>query len=237
MSQDSRDKQLHSLNAGSAHNGAHIGCSSRRQFLKTAACGSLLPVATLSWVNATAGNGYETISPAQQTSSEKGMVEVLEYFWFGCPHCYAFEPAINEWAASKPDYVQFVREAPPLNPGWKHHSEAFYASEQLGVTDTFFDAMFNAIHKERKKLRSRKEISRFAGELGIDAKEFLGAMKSFTVETRISQAMDRAMNSGINGVPAIVINGKYRTGNSLAGGHDGIIRVINELVEVEHKAS
>lgn len=216
--------------------------TSRRNFLKTsgasasvllagtAGAGSLLLSQTAS---AQSGKGYEEIQPPQQTTAAEGKVEVLEYFWFGCPHCYAFEPTINEWAANKPDYVEFVREAPPLNPNWRPHSEAFYAAEQLGVTEKFFDPMFNGIHADKRRLHNRKDIAKFAGELGIDSREFLGAMKSFAVETRMRQGMQRAVGSGITGVPSVVIAGKYRTGNRLAGGHEGIVRVINELVERE----
>ncbi len=219
-----------------------IPTNSRRNFLKTsgasasvllagaAGAGSLLVGQS---AQAQSGKGYEEIQPPQQTVAAEGKVEVLEYFWFGCPHCYAFEPTINEWAANKPDYVEFVREAPPLNPNWRPHSEAFYAAEQLGVTEKFFDPMFNGIHADKRRLHNRKEIAKFAGELGIDSREFLSAMKSFAVETRMRQGMQRAVGSGITGVPSIVIAGKYRTGNRLAGGHEGIVRVINELVERE----
>jgi len=93
--------------------------------------------------------------------------------------------------------------------------------------------MFNGIHADKRRLHNRKEIAKFAGELGIDSREFLSAMKSFAVETRMRQGMQRAVGSGITGVPSIVIAGKYRTGNRLAGGHEGIVRVINELVERE----
>ncbi len=181
-----------------------------------------------------AGNGYEEINPPQNTVTDTGQVEVLEYFWFGCPHCFAFEPAINKWAEEKPDHVNFIREAPPLNPGWLPHSQAFYAAEIMGVTEQFFEPMFNAIHVEKRNLRKPKAIANFAGELGIDKEKFLATMKSFAVETRIRQAMSRAQASGIRGVPAIIIEGKYRTGNSIAGSHEGIIRVINELVAKEH---
>ena len=142
--------------------------TSRRNFLKTsgasasvllagtAGAGSLLLSQTAS---AQSGKGYEEIQPPQQTVAAEGKVEVLEYFWFGCPHCYAFEPTINEWAANKPDYVEFVREAPPLNPNWRPHSEAFYAAEQLGVTEKFFDPMFNGIHADKRRLHNRKDLS------------------------------------------------------------------------------
>lgn len=182
-----------------------------------------------------AGPGYEEINPPQNTVTTDGTVEVLEYFWFGCPHCFAFEPAINEWAEGKPEHVTFIREAPPLNPAWLPHSQAFYAAEIMGVTEDFFEPMFNAIHVKKRNLRSPKAIAKFAGELGIDEDKFLKTMNSFAVETRIRQSMQRARAAGITGVPSVIINGKYRTGNSIAGSHEGIINAINHLVEVEHK--
>ena len=161
-------------------------------------------------------NGYELIQPPQNTSTGD-KIEVLEYFWFGCPHCYAFEPTINKWAEGKPDYVEFIREAPPLNPSWLPQSQAFYAAELMGVTDTVFEPMFNAIHKEKRNLRSPKAIAKFVGELGVDSDKFLKTMKSFAVDARIRQSMERARAEGISGVPAVIINGKY------AGSHERII--------------
>jgi len=188
---------------------------------------------TTTMAHGQSAQGYLDVTPAQSTNnSEK--VEVLEYFWFGCPHCYAFEPVINGWDAGKPDYVEFRREAPPLNPGWIPHSKAFYAAEILGVTDQMFDQLFDAIHKEKRPLRSSDKIAAFVGELGIDEKLFLKTMNSFAVDTRIKEALRLARASGITGVPAIVVNGKYRTGNSIAGGHQGVIDVINKLVEREN---
>ena len=213
----------------------------RRRFLKiggasatTLLAGSAGMGALITSNAATAqGSGYAEINPPQQTVAPEGKIEVLEYFWFGCPHCYAFEPVINEWAADIPEDVAFIREAPPLNPAWKPHSEAYYAAEQLGVTEKFFDPMFNGIHAEKKRLRSRKEIAGFAGDLGIDSREFLSAMKSFAVDAGLRRSLQLAQQSGITGVPAIIVNGKYRTSVSMAGGHDAVIRVIERLVELE----
>lgn len=105
----------------------------------------------------------------------------------------------------------------------------------MGVTDKFFDPMFNAIHVEKRALRSPGQIVKFAGELGIDAAVFEKTMDSFAANTRINQAMQMASASGLRGVPSIVINGKYRTGGSLAGSNDNIIRVIDELSAKEHE--
>lgn len=209
----------------------------KRQFLgnslKLAAAASL-PMAASSPLQAQATQ-YNMVNPPL-TTVNPDKIEVLEYFWFGCPHCFAFEPAINEWAESKPDDVDFVRHAPPLNQGWTAHSEAFYAAELLGVTDKFFEPLFNAIHRERRQLRDRKSISKFAAELGIDdldKDKMHETMKSFAVNAKIRQAMQMATASRVNAVPTVVVNGKYLSTVSMAGGHKQIIDLINELVEKE----
>jgi len=180
-------------------------------------------------------NGYEELPVAMETVNE-GNVEVLEYFWFGCPHCFAFEPVINKWAESKPDNVDFVREAPPLNNNWLAHSQAYYASQVLGVTEQFFEPMFNAIHVQKIPLREPAQIAEFAGTLGLDAKKFLETMQSFEVNKRIRAVVKKARASGIRSVPSIVVNGKYRTGSSVAGGNDAVIDVINKLIVQESES-
>jgi len=110
-----------------------------------------------------------------------------------------------------------------------------FAAELMGITDEFLEPMFNAIHVERRTLRSPKQIVKFVGELGLDDEKFAKTMDSFAANTRINQAMQMAAGSGLSGVPAIVINGKYLTGSSLAGSHDNIIRVIDKMSAVEHE--
>jgi len=180
---------------------------------------------------------YKMIEPAMPTK-DKSKVEVLEFFWFGCPHCYAFEPSINEWNASKPDYVSFVREAPPLNPSWEQHSRTFYAASALGIADGMFDNMFEQIHKEKKAMRNPKKIAQFIEslDLGVSAEQFIKTMDSFAVNTAMKRSMLRAQQAGVQSVPSVVINGKYLTGNTLAGSHQGIINVINQLSAQEHEA-
>jgi len=189
-------------------------------------------------VQAQSAMGYKAIEPAMPTQKNDGSVEVLEFFWFGCPHCYAFEPAINSWADTKPEYVNFVREAPPLNPSWEQHSRTYYAAQALGIDSGMFDQMFDQIHQKKRPMRNPKKIGVFIEslDLGVDAKKFIKTMDSFTVNTALNRSLVRARQAGINAVPSMVINGKYLTGSSLAGSHEGIINVINELVEQEHKA-
>ncbi len=180
----------------------------------------------------TTEQGYmELGQPLTTANPEK--IEVLEFFWFGCPHCFRFEPTINEWAASKPENVDFVREAPPLNPGWKPHSQAFYASQVLDVSDKFFDAFFHAIHTEKQRLNKPESIAEFAGTLGIDSDLFLKTMNSFEVDMRIRRAMKLAQGAAIRSVPSMLINGKYTTSGSVAGSNQKVIEVINTLIDKE----
>ena len=177
-------------------------------------------------------NGYQTIEPPQGTSvADK--VEVVEFLWLGCPHCYALEPDMLAWESRIPANTVLVREAPPLNPSWEQHSRGFYAAQVLGHENEFVTAMFEAIHEERKPMRDPEGIAELAATLGMDRDKFLATMKSFTVETKMNQANQLARGAGITGVPAIVVNGKYRTGAQLAGGNAGIIDVIEETVAME----
>ncbi len=185
--------------------------------------------------NAMAAGGYELINPPQNTSTPD-QVEVIEYFWLGCPHCYAFEPSISAWEQNMPENVAFIREAPPLNPSWEQHSRAFYAAQLLGHEHEFVPAMFKAIHENRQRMRKPEDIADLAAALGMDKEKFLKTMDSFGVQTKMNRAMQLAKGAGLTGVPSVVINGKYRTGAGLAGGNEAIITVINETIAMEKQA-
>jgi len=216
---------------------------SRRRFLENAtALGvtglaasagalSLLPADT---VRAQAANGYEVLATPMNTSDPE-KVEVMEFFWFGCPHCYAFEPAINNYHDNMPEHVAFVREAPPLNPQWEQHSRIFYAARSLDVADQIVEPVFDEIHKNKNRLRSPKDIGKFMESLdvGVDSDKFQKTMKSFAVDAGIRRSMQLAQQAGITGVPSLIVNGKYRTSVSLAGGNDAAVQVIEQLVELE----
>jgi len=184
---------------------------------------------------AVAAGGYELVQPPQNTATAD-QVEVIEFFWLGCPHCYAFEPTIEAWAENKPENVAFVREAPPLNSSWENHSRAFYAAQALGHENEFVMAMFEAIHEKRQPMRDPKKIADVAAAVGMDRDKFLSTMKSFGVQTKMNRATQLARGSGLTGVPAVVINGKYRTSAQLAGGNAGMIDVIDETIAMEKQS-
>lgn len=216
---------------------------SRRRFLEqatalgvtgVAATSSALALLPASTAEAQAATGYELLS-APMNTADPSKIEVLEFFWFGCPHCYAFEPAINDYKKDLPEDVAFVREAPALNPQWEQHSRLFYAARSLDVIDAVVEPVFNEIHQNKKRLRKPKDIGNFIESLnvGVDSEKFQKTMKSFAVDAGLRRSMQLAQQSGIRGVPAVIVNGKYRTSVSMAGGHDAVIRVIERLVELE----
>ena len=206
---------------------------SRRDFLNslTATAVGTTGIMALPSV-ATAAGKYTLIEPPLNTASAES-VEVMEFFWLGCPHCYSLEPNMLAWEENMPANVSFVREAPPLNPSWEEHSRGFYAAQLLGEEHGFVKAMFNAIHENKKRMRNPKDIAKLAGGLGMDEEKFLKTMQSFAVQTRMNRAMQLARGARISGVPAIVINGKYLTSASAAGGNAAIIDVINETIAIE----
>lgn len=209
----------------------------RRQILKgmIAAPAALATTGMLTAPGIATAAGFEIIDPPQNTSTPD-KVEVMEFFWFGCPHCYAFEPSIEAWRKSMPEHATFVREAPPLNPSWEVHSRAFYAAEAMKVTDKFVEPMFEEIHAKKKRMRKPKDIIALAGEIGLDEEKFEKMMSSFLVDTRMRRSVQLARSAAITGVPAIIVNGKYRISSSTAGSHDNMIAAINEAVEIERKA-
>ena len=176
--------------------------------------------------------GYEELeTPLGTTNPDK--IEVVEFFWYGCPHCFQFEPYIEAWKKNKPDNVVFINVAPPLGDGWKVHSQAFYAAQVLGVLDQFHEPMFNAIHKDKKPMRKPKDVMKLVESLGLDAKKFAKTMKSFNVDAKIRQSLQQARDAGISAVPTVIVNGKYRTTGSLAGSYPNLIKILDELVAKE----
>lgn len=195
---------------------------------------ALIMVFAVTVAQAQQGPGYENL-PNPVKTEDPDKIEVLEFFWYGCPHCYEFEPHIKAWRETKPDNVEFKSVAAPLNPAWKVHSQAFYAADILGVLDTFHEPMFNAIHKDKKAMRKPKDIAKLVESLGLDADKFMKTMKSFAVDAKIRQSMQKAREVGISAVPTVIVNGKYRTSGTVAGSYPNLINVLNRLIAEESK--
>ena len=205
---------------------------SRREVLAVLAGLSLSGVAGL----ARAGDGYEDVSPAQPPLGDDGKIEVLEFFWYGCPHCNQFHPILEEWRKTLADDVAFIPVAAALNPSWVNHARAYYAAETLDGVDKLHDAMFNEIHQKKNRVIKLDDIADFAADQGFDRKEFYDTMRSFAVETKLRRARQLAEAYRISGVPTVTVAGKYITSGSLAGSYPRAIQVINQLIEQERTA-
>ena len=179
-----------------------------------------------------AADGYSLVTPPQPTETGD-KIEVIEFFWYGCPHCYRFHPVIEQWRKTLPDDVEFRLMPGVLNPSWVNHARAYFAAEVLGVVDKLHDPLFNAIHKQKKRLVKIDDLADFAAEQGIDRQQFLSTMKSFAVETRLRRSQQLAQAYKINGVPSVAIAGKYMTSGSLAGSYPRVIQVMDELIDRE----
>jgi thiol:disulfide interchange protein DsbA len=179
------------------------------------------------------GEGWDPVDPPVPTQVEAGKVEVLEFFWYACGHCYHLEPELDEWLKTQKGNIEFRRVPAPLNPRWAVHSQFYYAAETLGVVDKLHKPLFDAIHEKNRRLFSKESLIDFAVEHGIDRKAFTEAWNSFGVFLKVQQAKKLGDKFQITGVPALGINGKYVTSASLAGSHANMFKIIDELVAKE----
>ncbi|QMU61856.1 MAG: thioredoxin domain-containing protein [Gammaproteobacteria bacterium] len=179
------------------------------------------------------GKHYHRISPAVETDVEDGQVEVLELFWYGCPHCFQFEPHLSGWKDTKADYISFIRMPAVLNRGWLAHARAYYALETMGELERMHPIFFEAIHVQGRRLRDVESMARFLSQHDVDADKFKSAYDSLYVETKINRSGQMVRQYGSSSVPTIIINGKYRTSAGDAGGFENVLRIINMLAEKE----
>ena len=185
------------------------------------------------WV---AGTNYRVLSPAQPTDVPTGKVEVIEMFWYGCPHCYALDPTIESWRQNKPAYVEFRRV--PVMWGEEHraHAHLFYTLKALGKLDQLHSHVFDEIHQKGNLLfvagdpkATLQAQLQFARANGVSEAEFLSAYNSFGVQNNLQQADDLVRRDRIDAVPTIVIDGKYVTDVEMAGSASKLVQLIDDL--------
>jgi Protein-disulfide isomerase len=182
-----------------------------------------------------AGKQYvELTSPVPV--AQPGKIEVVELFWYGCPHCYQLEPTIKPWSEKLPQDVHFVRIPAMFGGLWNIHGQMFLTLESMGVEAKVHDAVFAAIHREGKKLATAEEQAEFLAAQGIDKDTYLSTFNSFAVKGQMEKAKKLAMAYQITGVPVLVVNGKYRFDLGTAGGPDGVLKVADHLIAKERPA-
>ncbi len=170
-------------------------------------------------------------NPVYQAASDK--VEVIEFFWYGCPHCYRLEGSLNNWFEKNSDHVELTKI--PANLGNKSlaHAKVFFTAEKLGILESIHPIIYDAIHKKNKSLSSISSIRKIFIEAGISALDFDTTYSSSEVREKIRYAQALWNSFGLKGVPAIIINRKYGTSLSLAGGSEQMFGVMNMLINME----
>jgi protein dithiol oxidoreductase (disulfide-forming) len=188
------------------------------------------------------GVNYDVLSPAQPTSVGPGKVEVVEVFWLGCPHCYAFESYVEAWLKSKPSYIEFVRVPVMWGPVHRAHARLFYTLQALNRSD-LFEKAFDTIQKDHNPLISTtgndaetlKMQEAWAKDNGISADDYDKAYASFSVNSNLQRAEELTQRYEVQSVPEVIINGKYTTDVGKAGGPTQLISLINDLAASDHK--
>jgi thiol:disulfide interchange protein DsbA len=191
----------------------------RRDFsaqLGLAALAGGLPGLALAQGGPIEGKHYQKLSQALPTTP--GKIEIVEFFWYGCPHCYAFEPAIEAWAQQLPADVSFRKVHVAFRANVKIHQRMFYALEALGKEAQVRPAIFAAMHQQGQALDSAKSQADFLSKLGVDPAKYQDAYNSFGVNTKCQQAEKLSEAYRIDGVPSIGIGGRFLTSPSIAPG-------------------
>ena len=190
------------------------------------------------------GVNYTRIVPAQPTDVPAGQVEVLEFFWYACPHCYALEPLVDAWKKTKPAYISFSPVPVTWSEGHRALARLFYTLESLGKLDQLHDEVFKEIQVNGDPLvaqdpNNQAETERmqtaFAVKEGISADAFKKAYDSLGVQTRLERADELVQRYRIDGVPTFVVNGKYIADVRSAGGPERLMSLVGDLAAQEHK--
>lgn len=206
----------------------------RRRFsLQLAAAGVALPFAghpLAQQAPFVEGRDYIRLAQPAPTSTP-GKIDVLEFFWYGCPHCNAFQPAIEAWSARLAGDVAFRRVPVGFSAMHETHARLFYALEALGELDKLHRRVFAAMHVQRRRLDKEADIAAFAAEQGLDREKFVDALRSFGVSTKARQAKALAEAYKIDGTPSMGVHGRFFTSGSLAGSNERSLQVTDFLVQ------
>ncbi|EEB77119.1 MAG: thiol:disulfide interchange protein DsbA/DsbL [Halioglobus sp.] len=196
---------------------------------------ALAPLAVQAQEVYEAGKDYDIINPAIR-ASDMSKIETAEFFWYGCGHCYTFEPMLAQWKKTLADDVSF-RGVPAMWGGaMELHAKAFYAARALDVAEKMDQAMFQALNVDRKPLRSDKEIAQLFVANGVAEEDFYKAYNSFGVSSQVRQANSIARAAKISGTPALMVSGKYMISPRKAGSTANMLKIADYLIEKERAA-
>ncbi|MGH8762057.1 MAG: thiol:disulfide interchange protein DsbA/DsbL [Nitrosospira sp.] len=180
------------------------------------------------------GRDYTVLPHPRPTESGKN-IEVLEFFWYGCPHCYDLHPHIKAWLKTIPKDVSFRYVPAIFRPNWIPGVKIFYALEALGEKDRLHDKVYDAIHLGKIDLTKDEVLFDWIAKQGVDRQKFIDAYNSFSVQNQVSRSTQMSKDYNLSGVPALVVDGRYLTSGRMGGTPQDTVKVLDELIEKVRK--
>jgi protein dithiol oxidoreductase (disulfide-forming) len=202
-----------------------------RRFLAAAFASTVLALAPAA---AQQPPGVVVLDPPLPTDA-KGKIEVVEFFWYECPHCYALEPALEAWVKTLPSDVEFRRVPATFNDRLNISARVFYALEAMGLLDKLHRPLLDAIHKDRLRITDEAQLSAWLQGKGVDVAKFSSTLKSFAVEGRLKRATILVQGSKIDGVPALMVNGQYVIGAGGGGSEERMLAIASSMIDRSRK--
>ena len=196
---------------------------------------ALSPLASAFSEAALAQSGDYSTLPNALPVENPGKVEIAEFFWYGCIHCYNLEPLLEGWIPKLPQDVQFRRVPAVFNERWALDASIYYAFEALGLVDKLHRPLFDAIHKDRLKTDNPAALNEWLTRQGVDPKKFDATMKSFGVQSRVKRAIQVTSASRIEGTPALMVHGRYTISAEQGRTREGLIAAAERLIPVARK--
>ncbi|KAG0165179.1 hypothetical protein DFQ28_007161 [Apophysomyces sp. BC1034] len=178
-----------------------------------------------------AGKDYTVLTPARPVSPPAGKVEVTEFMWYGCPHCGEFDPYLEKWKTKQGENIEFRRVPVAFHDQFVPHSKMLLALDVLGLTGKLTPVIFNEIQVKRNYLLTPQAQADFLAKQGVDKKKYLDAYNSFTVASELKRISQMAQDYKIDGVPTVVVQGKYETGPAATNSLEGTVQVLDYLVK------
>lgn len=178
------------------------------------------------------GADYKLLAPPLPTQAD-GKVEVLELFWYRCPHCYELQPVLESWQKRTGKTIVYRRMPAVLGSNWAIHARAYYTAEALDVLERMHRPVFDALHAEQRNIGDEASLAAFFAEHGVDAARFRQVFNSFGVDSKVRAAADTTRRLRLSGVPAVVVNGRYLTSPAIAGGAPRMTEVLDFLIGQE----
>ncbi len=186
------------------------------------------------------GQHYTVFNPPKTTDSRE-KIEITEFFWYGCGHCYNLEPLLQKWLTKLPKDVAF-RRVPAVFPGrdggpgsWAPGAKMYYTMEAMGLLDKLHGDVFDAIHIERVNMQNEKVMLDWLGKKGIDTAKFADIYNSFAIQSKVARSMQLSQAHGLDGVPALIVDGHYKPSTGAAGSNEDVLAVVDQLIEKVRK--